>query len=333
MEEYRLYRNNDKKRLTIGISIGVLFVLLIILYHAFLAAPAWSTQSDRFVVSSNISTDDLSNQLKSQDYIRNVSVFDFFLNKKLHGGGIKQGTYTLSKSMNVFQISSAFSSGPSEIQVVIPPGLRKEEIREILSDKFDWSAADLKEWNDATSNSDDYFEGVYFPDTYLIPSNSTPTEIAKRLTAHFEEKFAPYAKIAANQNMKWTTVIKVASLIQREAAGKDDMSIISGVIWNRLDKNMKLQIDATVQYVRGDVGKGWWAPLTHSDLSIDSPYNTYMYPGLPPHPIANPGMDAIAAAVSPASTTCIYYIHDSSRNIHCATTNDEQNANIAKYLK
>lgn len=334
MEEYIPRRNNNKTKLIIGILIGVLFISLGFIYHAYFSAPVISAESDRFVVLSKLSISDLSDQLKSGGYIRKYSVFNYFLNKNLTDGNINLGTYTISKSMNVFQIVSIFSGRPSEIQIVIPPGLRKEEIREILSEKFDWSATQIKEWNDATNDpSSDYFEGVYFPDTYLIPNDSTPTDIAKRLRAHFEEKLSPYTKDIAKQNMKWTTVIKVASLIQREAGSNDDMPIISAVIWNRLDKKMKLQIDATIQYIKGTSSGGWWMPVKHFDLSIDSPYNTYIYAGLPPHPIANPGIYAILAAIKPASTTCLYYIHDSGRNIHCATTNAEQNANVTKYLK
>lgn len=222
---------------------------------------------------------------------------------------------------------------PSEVWVVIPPGLRKEEIAAILTDKLKWTSAQENDFLAATDASPDYFEGVYFPDSYLIPRNETPAGVEKRLVAHFEEEFAPDAKIAAAQNIKWTTVLKIASLIQREAAGTSDMPLISGIIWNRLDQNMKLQIDATVQYARGNTGAGWWAPITHADESIDSPYNTYLYAGLPPHPIANPGLDAINAVLNPATTTCLYYIHDSSRNIHCATTDAEQAANIKEYLQ
>ena len=248
MEDYLLpRRNNTKKKQVIGISLGVLFVLLMVIYHVSFAAPAWSASPDKFQVTSTLSASDLTAQLKSEGYVRKGSVFSYLFNKKDPSGNIPFGTYTISKSMNVWKISSVFAGGPSEIQVVIPPGLRKEEIGAILASKFNWNAAQKQEWVTATDQSSDYFEGVYFPDTYLIPSDSTPTDIAKRLTAHFEEEFAPYAKEAAQQNIKWTTVLKVASLIQREAAGKSDMATISGVIWNRLGDNMKLQIDATVQ--------------------------------------------------------------------------------------
>ena len=179
----------------------------------------------------------------------------------------------------------------------------------------------------------DYIEGVYFPDTYLIPINEAPLDVAKRLRAHFEEKFTPYAKEAIKQNIKWTTTLTLASIVQREASGKDDMPLIAGILWNRLLKGQKLEVDATVQYARGDTGNGWWAPMSLADKQIDSPYNTYLNKGLPPHPISNPGTDAINAVLNPTETKCLFYLHDSAGTIRCAETYEEHLENIEQYLK
>ena len=220
------------------------------------------------------------------------------------------------------------------IKVVIPPGLRKEEIGDILAKDMQWTEAEKQQWTAVTSSTTpDHLEGVYFPDTYLIPRDESPATTSQRLIADFNEKFAPYAKEAAQQNIKWTTVLTLASIIQREAAGPNDMSLISGILWNRLNAKIPLDVDSTVQYARGDTPTGWWAPLAVSNLKIDSPYNTYLNKGLPPHPIDDPGLPAINAALNPASTTCIYYIHDSSRNIHCSDTYAGQEANVKEYLQ
>ena len=221
---------------------------------------------------------------------------------------------------------------PSFIKVTIPPGLRKEEIATILGTSLKWTPDQEQEFLNA-STSLNYPEGIYFPDTYLIPPNESPATTANRLVSTFNEQFAPYQKAALAQNVKWTTVLIIASIIQREAASSSDMALISGIIWNRLNSKMPLDIDSTVQYARGDTSTGWWAPIAVSDLKIDSPYNTYTNKGLPPYPIDNPGLDAINAAVNPASTTCLYYLHDLSRTIHCADTYQEQQANVAQYLQ
>jgi len=134
---------------------------------------------------------------------------------------------------------------------------------------------------------------------------------------HFYEHFG---QKAVAQNIKWTTLLRLASVVQREANGKEDMPLIAGILWNRLLKDMRLEVDATLQYARSNTGDGWWAPITIAKKQIDSPYNTYKNTGLPPHHISNPCIEAIEAALHPASTTCLYYLHDSSREIHCSDT-------------
>jgi UPF0755 protein len=232
----------------------------------------------------------------------------------------------------VFVILTILFRPSKFVQVTIPPGLRKEEAAAILTKDMHWTKAQEQTFLTASS-SPDYSEGVYFPDTYLIPTGESPTAVANRLISNFEEHFAPYEQAALDKNIKWTVLLTTASIIQREAASSSDMALISGIIWNRLNDDMPLDIDSTVQYARGDTPTGWWAPITPADLTIDSPYNTYLYKGLPPHPINSPGLDAINAALNPASTTCLYYIHDNSRNIHCSDTYPEQEANIKEYLQ
>jgi UPF0755 protein len=217
--------------------------------------------------------------------------------------------------------------------VVIPEGLRKEEIAELLAKTLDWPEADKNNWIKIyTAPDPDHTEGVYFPDTYLIPVSEAPTDVAKRLEARFEEKFNPLAKEAAKENIKWTTLLKLASIVQREAKGKEDMPMVAGILWNRLLKNMKLEVDATLQYARGDKGDGWWAPITVAEKQIDSPYNTYKNTGLPPHPISNPGLEALTAALRPASTTCLYYLHGKDGQIHCSDTFEGHKKNIEQFL-
>ncbi len=122
----------------------------------------------------------------------------------------------------------------------------------------------------------------------------------------------------------------MASIIQAEAhAGYEEKQIISGILWNRLSKGMRLQVDATLKYY---TGRGS-ADLTISDLSDDHPYNTYTRGGLPPTPIGNPGIDAIRAALHPKASEYLFYLHDSDGKIRYASTFEEHKKNISAYLK
>lgn len=273
------------------------------------------------------------NYLYDQGVIRNRTAFYLLLAASGISDRIEPGAYIFAKGWNALKVLGKLKN-PDETWVVIPEGLRKEEIAEIFTKKFGWSNEEKEKWVTAdTAAKPEYIEGVYFPDTYLIPVNEEPAKIAERLRSRFETKLVLYADRLAKENIKWTTALKIASIVEREAAGKDDMPLIAGILWNRLRSDVKLDVDATVQYARGDSGKGFWAPITKEDKKIDSPFNTYLYKGLPPHPIANPGIDAIKAALNPAKTKCFYYLHAFTKEIHCAVTYEEHLENIEKYLR
>lgn len=321
-----------KKILIIG---GLAILILGAAYYFFLSAPGGGAPTpERFIVSIGAGSSQIAQNLTDQEFVR--SSFGFSIVLFLEGNpSITPGGYKIFGGMNAFEVAAILRQPPYMKWVVVPEGLRKEEIADLLQKNLGWTDATKNQFLNAyqTLGGNDYKEGVYFPDTYLLPIDETGIQIAQRFITQFNESFAPYAKEAAAQNIKWTTALRIASIIQREAAETSDMALISGIIWNRLLKGMPLDIDATVEYARGDTDQGYWAPLAVADLKINSPYNTYLRAGPPPTPIANPGLAAIAAALKPATTTCLYYLHDTNRVIHCANTYDEQKLNIEKYLK
>ena len=227
------------------------------------------------------------------------------------------------------------------IKVTIPPGLRKEETSNILAKNLNWTDKQKKNFLAYTSQTYNYLEGVYYPETYLIPVNEDPKKTFERIISKFNENFSSLQKEFAKQNFPWLKALTLASLVQREAANKDEMPLVAGILLNRIDARMHLGVDATVQYVRGDKNANiknatttaYWAPISIADKKINSKYNTYKYIGLPPHPIASPSLDAIKAVLNPASTSCLYYLHDKNGIIHCSTTYQEHLENIENYLK
>lgn len=357
---------NKKNIIISGIILIIGIAVFVFLYQ--FSAPQKRVEEERIVVNLTTPKKEVISKLKEQGYIKSEWAFEFALKRK--GDEIEPGGYKISKSMNAWKIAKILTSEPYMKWVVIPEGLRKEQIAEILAIKLGWSEQKRSDWvMKFTAMKYDYLEGVYFPDTYLIPMAENGLEIAQRFINKFNEEFAPYSEKFIKANIKWDTALKIASLVQREAASKNDMPLIAGIIWNRLLQDMKLEIDATLQYVRDSelafddlchssrnkeqwqcdckeesdncyMRKGfykgienWWTPIKIIDKQINSEYNTYLYEGLPTHPICNPGIDAIDAVLNPVETECLYYLHDSNRYIHCAKTYEEHKANIEKYLK
>jgi len=174
-------------------------------------------------------------------------------------------------------------------------------------------------------------EGHYFPKTYLVLKDSDPFEVSTTMFQEFSKEARTIKKPTSTKIINQDTATKIASIIQRESGGKKDMALISGIIWNRLFKGMKLQMDATLQYAKGTEENGWWGEVSPEDKKINSPYNTYQHTDLPPSPISNPGLAALTAAYNPQKTECLYYLHDKKGNIHCAKTYEEHKKNIERY--
>jgi len=212
--------------------------------------------------------------------------------------------------------------------VRVEEGLRKEEIAQVVANKLDWGEQEKENFINSAN-----IEGHYFPKTYLIYKDENPPEIVAMMLDEFNKATSKVKKPKSKQIINENTALKIASIIQREAAGKKDMNLISGIIWNRIFEGMKLQIDATLQYAKGSEEDGWWEPIVPEDKKIKSSYNTYLYVGLPPGAIANPGLDAITAAFNPQKTNCLFYLHDRNRKIHCTKTYEEHKKNIEIYLK
>lgn len=222
-------------------------------------------------------------------------------------------------------------ANPSMRIVNIREGLRKEEIGEVLSDKLNWDDKQKEEFINAhLALGKTNLEGYFFPKSYFLHKDTDPVSVAKIMVKTSEDKIKDIKKSKATQIINEDTILKIASMIQRESGGKKDMNLISGIIWNRIFKGMKLQIDATLQYAKGNEDK-WWPSVNPKDKDIDSPYNTYIHKDLPPSPISNPGLAAIEAAYNPAKTSCLFYMHDKKGRIHCSRTYEEHKRNIELY--
>jgi UPF0755 protein len=245
-------------------------------------------------------------------------------------GGVEPGGYEFSRGMGA--VSTALSlDEPKYKYILIFDGFRKGQIAQVMGEKLNWEPEKVEAFSEVPPVCP-YLgqEGYLASGTYLIHVEEETAVVEQTMQKTFQEVLTDLGIDEKDVNIP--QIITIASLIQREAAGKADMRLISGIIHKRLKIGMPLQIDATLQYVRGDEDN-WWPVPTSADKNLDSPFNTYQNEGLPPAPIATPSKDAIYAALNPMKTDCLFYIHDKRRTIHCATNYEQHKRNIKYYLK
>jgi hypothetical protein len=232
--------------------------------------------------------------------------------------------------------SSAVYQGLAAVDghlIVIRPGDRKEQVLAQLTRALGWTKAQQTEFSTTVdAQTPGLTDGIFAPGNYVVDNTMTPTNVAALMDVKFDETILSHYSSTTASQVPLSEALTVASLIEREASGPEDMRIISGIIWNRLFNNMNLQIDATLQYAMGESkGGNWWQEVLPKDKYIKSPYNTYAHAGLPPGPIANPSLAAVLAALNPVKTSCLYYFHDANGHFHCSDTYEEHVALLKKY--
>ena len=218
--------------------------------------------------------------------------------------------------------------------VNITPGMRKEQVAATFAKVLGWSNEEKKQFLTTTPYASlPLSEGSYLPGVYVIERGATPLRAQELVNERFTENILSHYSTTTARIVPLIQALTIASLIEREAGGGDDMRMISGIIWNRLFINMNLQIDATLQYAKANTRATdyWWPQIMPGDQFRKSPYNTYLHAGLPPTPIANPSVASVLAALNPKNTSCLFYFHDASSGFHCSTTYAEHVALLKQY--
>jgi len=215
---------------------------------------------------------------------------------------------------------------PSRRVLVIRSGERHEQIADNFRQLLGWDAEETARFiAEVQAYTPTLNEGVFFPGRYYFDIPTTPEVAAFAINQRFLSEVLVRYTPELEAQLPLAEALTIASLIEREAYDFNDMRIISGVIWNRLFIDMPLQLDATLQYVRGVPGnnRAWWPIPRPADKFLVSPYNTYENKGLPPGPIANPSIDALIAALNPRSTECLFYFHTDDGTFYCTKTYEE----------
>jgi len=215
----------------------------------------------------------------------------------------------------------------SDIKVTLIEGWRIEEMGEELNSKFKIQNSKFLEEAE---------EGYMFPDTYLFNPQTDVSDIIQIMRNNFDKKYdANLKSYIKNLGLTDKEGVILASIVEREARSDGVRRMVASILLKRLKIGMGLNADATIQYALGyqESEKGWWKRhLTKTDLKIDSPYNTYLYRGLPPGPICNPSLSSLeAVAGADSSTPYLYYYHDSQGNSYYSRTLEEHNQNVAQY--
>lgn len=257
--------------------------------------------------------------------------------------GVKTGFYTLNSAMSVKEIVATLGTGaPEYVSVTIPEGLTIKKVATIMEEAGVCGAEDFINACHDKSIIDEYgipadsLEGFLFPDTYNFVADTSAGDAARRLVDTF---FSHAREIASLKDKTVPEIFKVAvlaSIVEREYKAASEAPRIASVFVNRLEIGMKLESCATVEYVITEIqGKPHPERLFYIDLEIDSPYNTYMYYGLPPAPISNPGLTALKAAADPEDSDYYYFVlEDPSAGTHKFTkTLSQHNAAKSLYLK
>lgn len=253
--------------------------------------------------------------LEEKDVIKNVTLFRLYSSYLGVSDKLVAGQYELRKNSSLKSVINILNKGPAEksLWITLPEGITANKIAEKIDNIGKLKKDEFQSLIKQPGNFDYPFtktdisslEGYLFPNTYMVFSNTKTEQFIKMLLDEFNSKVIMQNwKYAQDNNLNKHQIITIASLIEREAKISAERPIIAAVIYNRLAKNMPLQIDATVQYALPK----WKTALTYNDLKVDSPYNTYRNKGLPPGPICNPGIDSIKAALNPASNDFIYYV-------------------------
>ncbi|MFH1226215.1 MAG: endolytic transglycosylase MltG [bacterium] len=289
-----------------------------------------------FVIEEGESVKQIAVGLARAGLIRSTFSFESYVWLKKLETKFQTGEYTLRPDMSIAKIIVLLTAGgTNEKTIKILEGWTNQDIADYLAGQ---GIVGQEEFLSATEKNyraefnfleKEALEGFLFPDTYRIYNNASAEDIIKKMLANFDKKLTPElrADIAKNKMTVFDTII-LASILEKELKSYEDKRKAASVFYKRLNANMALQADSTVNYVTGKK----ITIVTAEDLKIDSPYNTYKYRGLPPGPICNPGLDAIKAAIYPAKNDYWYFLTDKEGQAYFAETLAEHGENRVKHL-
>jgi len=327
------------KRILLFIFTLALFLPIIVLYYIYVPVDKSSTMTKIVDIRKGIGLREIAKILKTEELIHNELTFELIAKLKESQHKIKAGEYELSPAMNSLEILSKLVRWEEcrKTSFTIPEGYNILQIAEHLSRKgYVNKERFIKLTHDKNFISDlgidaISLEGYLFPETYYIFKGAKEEEIIRIMVSQLKNVITPEDEEQAKRlGFSFHQVLTLASIIEKETKLAEERHIVSSVFHNRLKENVPLKSDPTVIYA---LLPNFDGNLTKEDLKINSPYNTYQNRGLPPTPIASPGLDAIKAALYPAAVDYLYFVSMNNGKHKFSTTLQEHNMAVLKYQK
>ncbi len=308
----------------------LIFVLLgIFLYLSFIVkAPSDFPLDTDFVVKDGANLKEVARDLKNSGFVRSeLALYVAFL-AEFDPNTIKASTFRFSKPLDVFDLAKELTIGQFNTDLVKVTHIEGESVMD-FSNRLDRSYLlpdfDVDDFNQLAK----VYEGRLYPETYFVPKAITEVELLDLMLETYAKKISDIKQAIDSSQLTEYEILILASIIEREANDSQSMGMVSGILQNRLELGMPLQTDASLEYVLDKP----LSELKAEDLKIDSPYNTYLYTGLPPTPIGNPGMEAIKSVLYPTASTYLFYITGNDGNFYYAEDFDKHRINIARHLR
>ncbi len=305
---------------------GVISVLTALFVYGFWIAPPSNFPLNATIrIEEGMNVERIAERLVERSVIRSERLFVFLARVSGTADGLVEGQYRFDRGYSIFTVLYRLHRGLygfNMVKVVIPEGATNTEIASILDAKLE--NFEKAKFLEAVKDK----EGYLFPDTYLVTPVATYEDVIRKIDQNFKRQIGLYEVVALAKGHTLHEILTMASLIEEEARKIEDRRMVAGILWNRIDAGMLLQVDAVFPYI---VGRNTYE-VTKTDLNHNSLYNTYRYKGLPPGPISNPGKNAIDAALNPTKSNYLYYLSDRKGNMHYAETFDEHKKNRVQYL-
>lgn len=314
----------------VGLLIFLLGVLIVFYLQHRMTHPSVTQPPEGDVIVEippGTSTSEIFRRLDSAGVVEDGRLAEVYYRLHRRKTPLQAGEYRFQRPMPIDEIINMMGRGDVvRHAIVVPEGLTAEETFALFwsqgiggPDAFKAALVQTELVPGLTKGVTD-LEGFLFPDTYVVTRSTSAAQIVDRMTGNFREHFTPELQRKANAaGLTTRQAVTLASIVQKETALASEAPLVAGVYWNRLKRGMRLQADPTVIYALKQGGI-WRGTLLRSDYDYESPYNTYLHVGLPPGPIANPGLAALKAAVNPARTSYLYFVADPTTGGHTFST-------------